>query len=326
MITLLRNLVFSCLSTTRMYYAFRNDKNRKSVLLAEIVRNVHSIEKGLCIKKPRLGFGIKKIETLLSCIDEYLVIDGKEERIELYMAVSALEEYLDFHQKQCFSSDSIVSLQRKLPNYRNKLSFEHKLFSDSDKLKYGGSLDVVTLSVFPDLNDVKFVELLHNRHSIRNFSQEPVDLEKLKSAIKLANMCPSACNRQTTRVYIVDKGKIGILKDWLSGIGGFVDSVNKFLIITGKMSAFNDGEIYQHIVNASIFTGFLTLSLTAHNIGNCVIMRPLLYSRKWNSFAKLNGIPNDENIVCMVAIGNYEKNFSVPVSYRLPTEYLFREL
>lgn len=319
MITLLKNIILSCISTTRLYISYHSKQYRQSQLLAEIVRNVHSIEKGLCIENPRLGFGVKKIHVMFDLIDEYLANEFDKTRPELQMVLSSLNDYVVFHEEISFRSKEIDSIKNRLAELSTALQAD-------GNIKYGGCLSSDIIKKFGCVDDVLLKDALYNRHSIRKFSKKPIIESDLLAAINMANRCPSACNRQTTRVYIIGKEKIEILKEWLEGIGGFVESVDKFLIITGKTSAFNDGEIYQHIVNASIFTGYLSLCLTAYNIGNCVVQRPLLYSRKWRKFAKDNGIPGDENIVCMMAVGNYEDSFKVPVSYRIPTEMIAKTL
>jgi nitroreductase len=287
--------------------------------LAEIVRNVHSIEKGLCIENPRLGFGVKKIHVMFDLVDEYIAKGYDKSSPVLKMVLSSLNDYIVFHEEKSFHSNETDEIKNKISELATVLGADRNI-------KYGGCLGSENIKIFGSVDNVSLKDVLFNRHSIRKFSKTPISEHDLMAAINMANRCPSACNRQTTRVYIIGKEKIDILKEWLDGIGGFVDSVDKFLIVTGKTSAFNDGEIYQHIVNSSIFTGYLSLCLTAYNIGNCVVQRPLLYSRKWRKFAKENGIPGDENIVCMMAVGNYEDNFKVPVSYRMPVEMIARTL
>lgn len=317
---LLINIAYSIISTCKMFYAYRSSKNKQNMMQAEIIRNVHSIEKGMCIKNPRLGFGVGKISKMISLIDSYIDNGFPGDRPEIKMAISSLKSYISFHEDRHFSNEYIEHLITEIA----RLEVKCKISVSS--LSYGGTIDSTAIKHFGSIENVNFKELLFNRHSIRKFSSKPINKEDLISAIDLANRCPSACNRQTTRVYVINKEKIDILKDWLSGIGGFAESVDKFLIITGKTSSFNDGEVYQHIVSASIFVGYLSLTLTAYNIGNCIVQRPLLYSRKWRQFAKDNNIPSDENIVCMMAIGNYEDDFKVPVSYRMNSKYLMKYL
>ena len=112
MITLLKNIVLSCISTTRLYISYHSNNYRQSQLLAEIVRNVHSIEKGLCIENPRLGFGVKKIRVMFNLVDEYLAKEFDKTRPELQMVLSSLNDYVVFHEEKSFHSKEIDNIKK----------------------------------------------------------------------------------------------------------------------------------------------------------------------------------------------------------------------
>jgi nitroreductase len=48
-----------------------------------------------------------------------------------------------------------------------------------------------------------FLELIHNRHSVRSFSQRSVEAEKLQKILEAANSAPSAGNLQAYEIYVV---------------------------------------------------------------------------------------------------------------------------
>lgn len=297
----------------KMYKAFHGQEFRTDVLLTEIIRNVHSIEKGMCIDNPRMEYGKSKIEVLFILMEEFCKNGGNRSADELSMATGALKSYLLFHESKGYSSGYLNSLSAKLDDFVEKHDLKRP------DVTYGGALEITHEK--PSEEDIDaFKRFLYNRHSTRDFEPSIVDNELLYKAVDLANRCPSACNRQTTRVYILEKNKIEELKQWLSGIGGFADSLNKMLVITGEISAFNDGEIFQHIMNAGIFTGYLTMALEAYGLGACVVQRPLLFSRRWAKFAKDNGIPKNEQITCVIAVGNKKSNYKAPISYRFNSE------
>ena len=164
------------------------------------------------------------------------------------------------------------------------------------------------------------MKLVNSRHSIREFKNEPVDEEKLKSALELAIKSPSACNRQSTRVYVLDHSDFSAIANWTGGVKTFLHTVDKILIITGQMSAYEKDEYFQYTVSAGIFTGYLTLSLQAFGIGACVLQRPLIRDLQWQTVSQKLGIPCEEQVVCAIAIGVPEDEIKVPKSYRLPFE------
>lgn len=290
----------------------------KSRLEADIIRLVHSIEKGLSISSPRLGFGNAKIKKLDLLIDEYIRISPLD-LMCVYMALGALQAYCDYHDLEKYTSAEFTrakEIYEKIKGYCD---------SCGDPAKYGGVKKILFSDFDWNINDIG--KFFRTRNSIREFENTPVDSEKIKKAIALAQCAPSACNRQAVRVYSVDCTKF--IEDYgnnLEGVGGFADKVDKFLIITGKLSAYDEFEHNQYIVSAGIFAGYLSLALHAYKIGACVIQRPLRPTKQWTDFRKKNNIPEDEQVICILGIGNMKKATTVPVSYRYPIEKIFREL
>lgn len=86
-------------------FYFSEEKKENALpgkMMGEIIRNVHSIEKGLSLEKPRKFFGYKKIMDMFELLDSYVKCDFYEEEV-VYMALDAVKEYLEFHK-----SDSSV--------------------------------------------------------------------------------------------------------------------------------------------------------------------------------------------------------------------------
>lgn len=290
---------------------FENDRRE-----AMIVRLVHAIEKGLSIANPRLGFGCEKIKKIHSLVMLHLESEGADSECAL-MARDAIGEYCNFHEKEGYSSENFDEIKRLHIELCHTLSATEK--------KYGGTKIVAPKDTLLDKEVVD--RFFMTRHSVREFEGGPVDENLLKHAIELAQYAPSACNRQAVRVYAIDcKKYINDMKSDLCGIGGFAEDVDKFLLICGKESAYEASEYKQFVVSASMFAGYLTMSLHALGIGACVIQRSLRYDFKWENFCKINNIPSDEQIVCMIGIGKLKDTVRVPISNRYPVEKIFRTL
>lgn len=283
----------------------------KSRMEGEIIRNVHSIEKGLSLENVRIGFGYAKIKQTLSLINKYVENGGNIDNKPIIMFCDALHSYLDFHHDK-IQNEQINEISQAYYALKNKI-LEH------DCTSFGG-YKILQKHLFSEDELTIIEQLFNNRHSIREFSKKPVDNLLLEKAIRLAMHCPSACNRQGYRCHIISKDKYHILRNWLEGVGGFFDETDKFILITGKISSYRKEEEMQWVITATVFASYLTISLEALSIGCCFIQRSIVPSQQWKQISSQLQIPQDEQIVCALGIGNLKDNYKVPISYRLPYE------
>ncbi|MBE7016210.1 MAG: nitroreductase family protein [Ruminococcaceae bacterium] len=294
----------------------RHEDFKQARLEADIIRLVHSIEKGLSICNPRPGFGIDKIKRILAMCEIYSK-NGYSNKECLLFARDALWTYLEWNDKNNFTNGDLYLIKKLYGDLFGELP-------KSDDV-YGGMIELNSDDFKFNINDIE--NLFETRHSIREFSGEAVTDEEIRKAVKLAQRSPSACNRQGVRVYSVSSKKyIAESGKSLEGIGGFAQDVDKFLLITAKQSAYGLFENNQYIVSASMFAGYLTLALHAYGIAACTVQRSLSYNSAWENFCKKNNIPGDEQIVVMIGIGKYKKTTKVPVSKRLNLNYIYRNL
>lgn len=282
---------------------FLNDR-----YIGEIIRNTHSIEKGLSLEHIRSGFGYAKIKDAFSIINRYKSNNGNMQAEPLIMFVDALKAYLEYHRKINFSSDSIVHVTEIYETLVKYIKTEDTSF--------GGTIHIERRNFTVEEQEV-LSRLFIDRHSMREFSKEPVSESDLKNAIELAMHCPSACNRQCYRLHIVEKDSFALLDNWFDGTGGFADDLDKLLFITGKVSLYRIGELHQWIVTGTVFASYLSLSLEAYNIGCCFIQRPVIPDKKWTKIGSLIGASADEQLVCCLGIGKLKDSYNVPVSHRL---------
>lgn len=298
---------------------FRINKDinyKNNFIVGELLRNIHSIEKGLSIANTRLGFGHKKQEEMFEEIDILKSSSDTYHRDTIKMAVSALEEYIEFHEKRQYEDDFIENMKKKVGNIKKELDIEVK--------KLGGVIEIKR----EDLKfNVKEIEHFFNtRHSVRDFEDSEVNIESIKKAIKLAQRAPSACNRQGVRAYILSSSNKDALKDWCQGIGGFQNEVKSYIAITSKLSAYRPGEVNQHVVTSSVYAAYLTLTLHLYGLGACFIQRPVIFSEKWENLRKKWNIPKDEQIICLIGVGNLKEKFVVPFSNRLDENEIMKLL
>lgn len=287
-------------------------------LKGRIVRLVHSIEKGLSIDTPRPGFGYEKIQKIYGWAKEYLKYDVSDKTC-IYMFADALNCYLEYHESIGFTSDKINEIRA--------MAEEFGAIKTNDKVTgiYGGVQKIYKKDQNFDNSEIE--RLFKTRHSIRQFEKGKSCEESIHRAIELAQCAPSACNRQAVRAYVVDTQKfVETYPGNLQGVGGFVENSENIILITGKISPYEEYEYKQFIVSAGIFAGYLDLALHAVGLGSCVVQRSLRPDKVWESYCKIAGIPMDEQIICMMVVGNKKEETVVPVSRRFNTDSIVKFL
>lgn len=309
----IKRIINIAVKSNRILLLLRNPKFENERMSAELVRNVHSIEKGLSLRNIRPCFGYAKIMEAGELANK--LIDSKNEEYDetILMFIHALKAYLEYHNDENFVDNKLETIQRIYDELLEKV----KPLKNKNKL--GGYL-LVSAKKYEESGFTALKGLIYDRHSVRQFSNDPVDLNDLIEAIECAGHCPSACNRQGFRVHVVCKDKMSVFNDWFEGVGGFADEIDKMLLITGKISAYRAGEEFQYIVSSAVFAGYLTLTLQAKNIGCCFIQRPVLHTKRWEKVSSELGIPADEQIVCALGVGNYLPEYKVPVSHRFSVD------
>lgn len=275
-----------------------------------ILQMAHRLEKGLCVRNPKALWGFDKAMRLvdLLCAEEK---KSKGDLQAVRIGKAVLSAYISA-KEQCEAQaekDKLAALKKKIEE--KGLRFEN----NTD----GGALTVNHADVAFDKSEMAIIERLFNtRHSVRDFADTPVDMEKLKYAVSLALRAPSACNRQATKVYVISgeqRAKAG---------GGNEYYADKYLIICGCMSAYSLSEMNDWIVSSAIFSGYLSLALHSVGIGSCCFRKALVGKSQFNdNIRALCHIPENEQIVLEMAIGNYKDEFVVPVSQRrLPEDVI----
>lgn len=292
----------------------KNEDYKERRMASLIIKSCHSIEKGLSLKEPRPGFGEQKIENILSLIEGYQRCGYDMNHLSIKMAFGVLKEYMTYQQSVCQINSGLESKIDKL--------LQKNCFNTNEKT--GGTRHINKIEV-TQINKDEFERVVFTRHSLRNYSDEEVCVEALKEAVRFALQAPSACNRQPSRVYIIDKSQRDTIIQYLRGVGGFENSADKYLIVTSDISAYSLEETNQWIVSTGIFVGYLSLALHACGIGACIVQRQLQATKENKRFAEYFNIPEEEQIICVVCVGKYPEEFNVPVSIRYKVEDIINE-
>ncbi|MBR4747953.1 MAG: nitroreductase family protein [Abditibacteriota bacterium] len=267
-----------------------------------LLQQAHRLEKGLLYTNPRKLWGRDKALKMAA------LLSGLVEHDKFYYrtAMSVLYKYIQAKKASAYPEDTLLAAE-----IEDIFAKKNVPLTDYG---CGGVLSLtkneVMMTPYSAIKDV-----LSTRHSIRSFSDEPVTKEEINEAVRLALRAPSACNRQAFRVYVSDKSCAAICNKPFDIQG------EKFLVITGIKTAYNNTELFDWIVSAGIFSGYLSLTLHSLGIGCSVLKKTLKMPQAEEKAIKAYlAIPENEQLCAEIAIGHYPESFSVPYSNRKEPE------
>lgn len=163
-------------------------------------------------------------------------------------------------------------------------------------------------------NDISnlYEEIVKSRHSIRKFEPKLVDEKDLQEIIRIAAICPSACNRQPCKVYYTNDPE-SIRK--LFPDKGVTKDVFNLLFITVNKSFYNVKELFQPWIDGGIFVESLIMAIHARGYGTC----PFQYVKSNPNYQELKdrlGIPSNEDVVCCVGMGYLKDTYNIIETHR----------
>ena len=277
-------------------------------LEARLLAHYHVVEKGMSLKKVRLGYGQENIKRLISFLKMYVAMGYPVEKVAYRGAISTVKAYIDFHIARTYPVREI-----------------EKLF---DELGVVNVDNVGGTKVFRKRNDLKtpldFKDFVLSRHSARSFSGEPVASTKIYEAIDIARYSPSACNRQSARVYLVHTAdmKKKILR-MQNGVRGFSDDIDKLLVVTADLSAFEGIEERNQVyIDGGIFAMSLLYALNYEGLAACALnwCTDKMRDKKLREMVRIG---ESEVIILLIAVGNYPDECYVAKSARKSVEEIF---
>ena len=275
---------------------FRRDKMNARLMLVG-----HSIEKGMSFESKKKNWGKEKVlqlcKMLVAYMQEYPV---SEEVINCLNIINAYR--LD--DESCKSSEVTDCIDSILEQY-------HDYIQEG----YAGVKDVIKPDSF-DINTI--LSFYKSRASVRSFSEEPLTQMEIEKVMEVARTTPTACNRQTSRVYaITNRAKIDEILNLQLGGQGWADRASTMFIITGCMSCFGGiFERQQVYIDGGLFAMNFVMGLHLYGIASCFKMFVRDYKLQ-DKVCKLCGIPRNEVPIVIVMAGHY-KNTTVkdPISHR----------
>ena len=277
--------------------------NNKDKTKTEIMLLTHSLEKGLCFEVSKDNFGDEKSAMLINKAFGFYRKYGMDEI--LVISVKVLEEYFS-----CRNIDDIKFNEFKAALTSNEFDeCYNRLCGGSKSLKQTVNEEALK----------SFTGLVSTRSSVRSFNTDrSIDEEEIRKALLLAQMTPSVCNRQTSRLHVFRQEQTSTIIADQMGDQGWTGNSDRLFVITSNLNYFSGiYERNQCYIDSGMFAMQFILALHAQNIGSCC----KLYVRSPGmdkQFYKITGIPKNEIPTVLILAGHYkEETTVVPQSQRL---------
>jgi nitroreductase len=224
--------------------------------------------------------------------------------------VNVLTAYQSFNALHGVAVDELDEL---LAAYRQK-------YPQISGVTTGGTVPL-TRDEIKRVTDFDFEAFAFARHSVRNYAPDPVAPELIERAVRVAQRAPSVCNRQAGRAHVyMEKPRVDEILSYQLGHRGFGHTVPCVMVITADLqSYYKPGERFQGWVDGGLFTMSLIFGLHAQGLGTCCL--------NWNvtrvddlPMRAAAGIPDNEVVITMLAVGHLPDEIRVAESPRRPID------
>jgi nitroreductase len=277
-------------------------------LSSELIFYYHKLEKGLCLPpENRRWFGLQPAEKTLELLNEWDKFNLPKTAPVYQAACGVLSAYCQFTKNISSNDPAAKLIVAKLERYLQQVSFDSQFITP------------ILPDITPDSSFDILQQLSQSRRSTRNFSNKVVDLELISKAAHVAQLSPSACNRQPWKLHIYDKREdIDNMLALQNGNRGFGHKVPLLGVMCCDLGSFFDStERYEPHLDGGLFLMTFILALQSQGIASCCLNWCVNPDRDIAAH-RVGNIASNERILTFLAIGYSEEATLVPLSARRP--------
>lgn len=304
---LLRWYFYDIANTYRfMFWRPGNTSYRR--LSSELVFQFHKIEKGLVMPGKFRLFGVDPAIACMKLLVRW-ISHGFSRHDPVFLG--AIESLVAYEERLAANNldpkDQVLS---KLSRFLEANEERDRLLQTPQKLNElaadGGTV-----------NSRSFGSLALMRRSVRNFEARPVSVESIETAVRSAQLSPSACNRQPWHLYVVsDAAMKNRLLGHQNGNRGFGHLAPHIAILTSDECCFFDAsERHEPYIDGGLFAMSFILALSADGIGSCCLNWCVSPGADRAAHRLIN-IPESRRITMLIAFGYPAAGCVVPRSPR----------
>ena len=277
-------------------------------------RNIHRLEKALCMRPLRDEFASSYIEETVQAFaaqSSCPCADADEDLVN--WAHDVLDLYFRKTEDSC---DESIAHGRE--RFRALPSSARDAEGGGSRIPYRRDL-----STPPPVSVNDLLALARRRRSVRWFEQKSVPRTAIDRAIEVAACGPTACNRQSFELRIFDRPEtVERVARVPMGTTGYHRNIPAIAVVLGRMDAFFD-ERDRHLIyiDGSLFAMGFVYALEAQGLASCCINWPDI-EEKEVEMARLLGLETWQRPVMLIAFGYPDPEGLVPYSQKKSLEHL----
>lgn len=298
-----------------MHWPSRNKSHLQ--ITSELLFQYHKLEKGLVMPGPKRFFGEEPAKAALDLLAIWH-FRGMSREDPVYLgAIETLHAYQTRLESAFLDKENKV-----LPALRFFLS-SHPIRFESLSTPF----PLADLDYEKNCSADVFAKLVSARRSVRSFSSREMPRAVIESAVRLAQLSPSACNRQPCRVYLVnDAAKKKAMLALQNGNRGFGHLIPTLAVITSDSGVFfNPSERHEPYVDGGLFSMSLMYALSSQGLATCCL-NWCVSPEQDRALRNLVPITDSEVVIMFMAIGYPELDVLVPRSPRKLTDCVLIEV
>ncbi len=276
-------------------------------LASLITIEYHRLEKGLSLAEPRVGFGAANVQSLLAHLQQYRQQFGIDRN--WVTALSVINVYWEFNAQH----------GKPDPQLKEQIDRLQGLACDCDEEWRTGGTREVSRQQIHDAAKIDLTAFFSARHSVRQFSDERVEVSLIEKAVRMAQTTPSVCNRQTGRVHLFTSPEDNrTVLSFQNGNRGFGHLAAAVLVVTADLGGLvSVGERNQGWIDGGMFAMSLVYALHSLGLGTCCLNMSVEFPTD-QALRKAVRIPDSESVIMMIAVGHLPAMFRVAQSTRRP--------
>lgn len=284
-------------------------QKHRGCIKTELIFHTHSIEKGLSHAEFYPGFGLKTLEKMRNVM---MKMDDKIS-IEYINALATLKEYFEVHKGFDISKQKRILGEVITREIQDTIS------------DIGGS-KIITNKSKENNEKVSFDTLMQNRYSVREYANTTIPEKNIVEAVKIAQKTPTACNRQSARVVIIQNSRtIEKTLKLQGGLNGYRNPPCLLLVTADNEAYLYPNERHQAYIDGGLFTMSLLLALEFKSLA-AVPLHTMFSIETDVAIRKLLNIPQSELLISFISVGNFRKINKVAKSFRYSVERITREI